>query len=440
MKLYKKIKGGFQKETNETYDDQIININHRAIKLERKVAEGGFGFIYEGIDQNTYEKFAVKKLAVFNDEQFEQLQNEVKFQKKLSDHENIVSLFDSQTTHIGNKKNVVILMEYCPDTLVKMMERKLEHSSQFSEDQVLKIFHSICMGVHHMHTQDPPIAHRDLKIENVLIGNDSIFKLCDFGSATTKQYFLESQQERYEAEEDIQANTTLTYRAPEMIDLYRENPITEKVDIWALGCVLYQLLFFKEAFDQGSELQILNGTYEIPKSQANMYSKEIIQLLHLMFTQDPEERPDIFDILDSVCNLMGKKPPQKPKNSIRKKQQNKKQNSQAKNQPNISKQPSHQGDQSQQFFSNFQWYDETNEEVDEPKLDKKGSKKLQKKPNTKMNSKSGKKPVLNLPKNQNRSQNRSQNQNQNQIQNQKKNQQKNQIQNQSLYQRKIQPK
>lgn len=51
-------------------------------------------------------------------------------------------------------------------------------------DQVLKVFYQCCKAVLHMHTQQPPITHRDLKLENLLIARDGTVKLCDFGSST----------------------------------------------------------------------------------------------------------------------------------------------------------------------------------------------------------------------------------------------------------------
>ncbi len=65
-----------------------------------------------------------------------------------------------------------------------------------------------------------------------MLKNGSDYKLCDFGSATTRVYNSANERERQLAEDDIQKNTTMNYRAPEMIDLYRKQVINEKVDIW----------------------------------------------------------------------------------------------------------------------------------------------------------------------------------------------------------------
>jgi serine/threonine protein kinase len=80
-------------------------------------------------------------------------------------------------------------------------------------------------------------------------------------------------------EEDIQKNTTMArnwkscqidlthlkaYRSPEMVDLYRDEWIAEKVDIWALGCVLFKMLYKFGPFEEGGRLQIINANYRYP--------------------------------------------------------------------------------------------------------------------------------------------------------------------------------
>ena len=69
-------------------------------------------------------------------------------------------------------------------------------------------------------------------MENVLVGADQKYKLCDFGSATDQVVQITNAASVVAAEEEIQKNTTLQYRAPEMIDLYSRRPIDERVDIW----------------------------------------------------------------------------------------------------------------------------------------------------------------------------------------------------------------
>lgn len=95
-------------------------------------------------------------------------------------------------------------------------------------------------------------------------------------------------------EDEIKKYTTLSYRAPEMIDLYTFGQnITTKADIWALGCLLYKLCFFTLPFGE-STLAIQNGTFTIPDN--SRYSTAMHQLIRYMLEPDVEKRPNIFQV------------------------------------------------------------------------------------------------------------------------------------------------
>ncbi|KAK4797300.1 hypothetical protein SAY86_029626 [Trapa natans] len=95
-------------------------------------------------------------------------------------------------------------------------------------------------------------------------------------------------------EDNIRKHTTPAYRAPEMWDLYRRELINEKVDIWALGCLLFRICYLKSAFDGDSKLQILNGNYRIP--DLPKYSSFITDLIRELLQASPDARPDITQV------------------------------------------------------------------------------------------------------------------------------------------------
>lgn len=129
--------------------------------------------------------------------------------------------------------------------------------------------------------------------------------LCDFGSATAR--ILNSNTHGIaNVEEEIQKYTTLSYRAPEMVDLYAGKNITTKADIWALGCLLYKLMFFNLPFGE-SILSIQSGVFSIPDN--SKYSKELHQLIRYMLEPDHENRPNIFQVCEIAFKLLGKDNP-----------------------------------------------------------------------------------------------------------------------------------
>ena len=129
--------------------------------------------------------------------------------KKLSGHPNIVQFCSAAS--IGKEESdtgqgeFLLLTELCKGQLVEFL-KKVEPKGPISCDTVLKIFYQTCRAVQHMHKQKPPIIHRDLKVENLLISNQGTIKLCDFGSATTVAYYPDyswSAQKRALVEEEV---------------------------------------------------------------------------------------------------------------------------------------------------------------------------------------------------------------------------------------------
>eukprot|EP01087_Luapelamoeba_hula_P013480 TRINITY_DN3848_c0_g1_i2.p1 TRINITY_DN3848_c0_g1~~TRINITY_DN3848_c0_g1_i2.p1 ORF type:complete len:460 (-),score=81.45 TRINITY_DN3848_c0_g1_i2:83-1462(-) len=88
----------------------------------------------------------------------------------------------------------------------------------------------------------------------------------------------------------------MMYRAPEMVDLYREDFIDTKVDIWSLGCMVYKLAFYNDPFE--GKLGILNGRYRIPDN--SIYSSRLHNFIAYLLQTDPVKRPDIFDVLQTL--------------------------------------------------------------------------------------------------------------------------------------------
>lgn len=176
----------------------------------------------------------------------------------------------------------------------------------FTEQEVLKIFCDIIEGVSRLHHCQTPILHRDLKVENVLQNDNGDFILCDFGSATGK--ILNPKIHGVSVvEEEIKKYTTLSYRAPEMIDFYTIGlPITVKSDIWALGCFLYKLCFFTLPFGE-STLAIQNGNFTIPDN--SKFSNAMHQLIRFMLEPDIDKRPNIFQVGEIAFPMQNRKNP-----------------------------------------------------------------------------------------------------------------------------------
>ncbi|XP_054583952.1 BMP-2-inducible protein kinase isoform X2 [Eptesicus fuscus] len=270
---------------------RVFAVGRYQVTLEESLAEGGFSTVFL-VRTHGGIRHALKRMYVNNLPDLNICKREIKIMKELSGHKNIVGYLDCAINSISdNVWEVLILMEYCrAGQVVNQMNKKLQ--TGFTEPEVLQIFCDTCEAVARLHQCKTPIIHRDLKVENILLNDGGNYVLCDFGSATNK--FLNPQKDGVNiVEEEIKKYTTLSYRAPEMINLYGGKPITTKADIWALGCLLYKLCFFTLPFGE-SQVAICDGSFTIPDN--SRYSHNIHCLIRFMLEPDPERRPDIFQV------------------------------------------------------------------------------------------------------------------------------------------------
>ncbi|XP_075154137.1 numb-associated kinase isoform X2 [Haematobia irritans] len=291
------------KEVN-SFVGKVFTVGRVTVIIEDVLAEGGFAMVFLAKSNVGNTKYALKRMYVNNEHDLNVAKREIQIASNLSGHKNIIGYVDSSITHTGNGVcEVLLLMPYCRHHMLAMMNARLQVG--FTEQEVLTIFCDIAEAVSRLHYCQTPIIHRDLKVENILQNDAGNFVLCDFGSATAK--ILNAQQHGVSAvEEEIQKYTTLSYRAPEMIDLFSGRNITTKADIWALGCLLYKLCFFNLPFGE-STLAIQNGTFSIPDS--SKYSKGMHQLIRFMLETDMEKRPNIWQVCDVAFRLIGKENP-----------------------------------------------------------------------------------------------------------------------------------
>ncbi|KAJ8565650.1 hypothetical protein K7X08_008226 [Anisodus acutangulus] len=279
-------------------EGRSIDIGNLKVHVRNAIAEGGFSCVY--LAQHGSKQYALKHIIVNDEESLDVVLKEISVMKSLKGHPNIVTLHAHTILDIGRTKEALLVMEYCENSLVSVLENR--GAGFFEEKQVLLIFRDVCNAVFAMHCQSPPIAHRDLKAENLLLGADGLWKLCDFGSTSTNHKRFEKPEEMGIEEDNIRKHTTPAYRAPEMWDLYRRELINEKVDIWALGCLLFRICYFKSAFDGESKLQVLNGNYRIP--ELPKYSTSITDVIRDMLQSSPDARPDITQVWFRVNGLL----------------------------------------------------------------------------------------------------------------------------------------
>ncbi|XP_064428481.1 AP2-associated protein kinase 1 isoform X26 [Mirounga angustirostris] len=297
--------GGSTSGLGSGYIGRVFGIGRQQVTVDEVLAEGGFAIVFLVRTSNGM-KCALKRMFVNNEHDLQVCKREIQIMRDLSGHKNIVGYIDSSINNVssGDVWEVLILMDFCRGgQVVNLMNQRLQ--TGFTENEVLQIFCDTCEAVARLHQCKTPIIHRDLKVENILLHDRGHYVLCDFGSATNK--FQNPQTEGVNAVEDeIKKYTTLSYRAPEMVNLYSGKIITTKADIWALGCLLYKLCYFTLPFGE-SQVAICDGNFTIPDN--SRYSQDMHCLIRYMLEPDPDKRPDIYQVSYFSFKLLKKECP-----------------------------------------------------------------------------------------------------------------------------------
>lgn len=300
---------------------ELVVGSHK-VTIIKYISEGGFAHVYTCKIKPYFrdsEIACLKRVLVPTKVQLNLLRQEVDAMKRLKDNEHIVSYIDSHASRVGSynptqgqQYEVFVLMEYCSKNgLIDFMNTRLTH--KLTEPEILRIMYDVTIGVAMCHHLRPPLLHRDIKIENVLIDEKGTYKLCDFGSVSNYYPPPRNAQQMQLMYDDTMRNTTPQYRAPEMIDMSHGFAVDDKLDIWALGCFLYKLCYYTTPFElpshksmQDLERLILTSDVIIPVNQRGLiFSPRLINIIKCCLRKDPRRRPTATQVLDEVCRMRG---------------------------------------------------------------------------------------------------------------------------------------
>ena len=253
----------------------------------KELGKGQYGIVWRvrwKKDQKNYYALKVIKKPAKNSKQEELLRMEVALMGSLN-HENIVDI----KSWFETEKNVYILMEYAEQG---DLYGQINKYKCVPEKIALPYLKNLVDALHYLNTFDKTgkekVLHRDIKGENILITKKGVGKLADFGFANI---FKKGQTRDT-------FGGTIHYVSPEVIDGKPQDP---KVDIWAIGILLFELLAgytpfdpkIKNATEKNFIDNILNKKVEFP----SYFSTGAREFINFILKKNPKNRPDIFEVM-----------------------------------------------------------------------------------------------------------------------------------------------
>ena len=221
LPISESVKNGLERES-KIDDFKIIKI----------LGSGSFGKVLLSEHKITKVKYAIKQIDKMNSNNIEgkpYFQREIEIMYKLH-HPNCIKLYN----HFEDEKYCYFIMEYIENgnlyDLIKKSPNKI-----LPINEVSHIIKQLVCAIYYLHNMNPPIIHRDIKPENILLDNNNIIKLTDFGWSN----YINLTEIR---------NTfcgTPLYFSPEII---MGNGHDNKVDIWCVGVIIFELLIGRIPF------------------------------------------------------------------------------------------------------------------------------------------------------------------------------------------------
>ncbi len=259
--------------------------------IKSKAGSGGMGEVYRALDKELNLEVALKLLKskyTHNHEMVQRFKREVTLARKVH-HENVVQLYDFEKL----ENHLYISMEFFHSRDLKVIIRS---KGIMTTEEIIPIMTQTCRGLWAAHRRG--IVHRDIKPQNILINDEGMVKLVDFGIATVIESAMESDSEFVVGTPD--------YMSPEQAKGEQTDP---RSDIYSLGTILYEMATGKPPFANPDAMKILVDQVEsmpIPPVELNPeIPLWLNELILKCLEKDPDARFDSVQIMERQLATCG---------------------------------------------------------------------------------------------------------------------------------------
>ncbi|XP_052191055.1 protein IMPAIRED IN BABA-INDUCED STERILITY 1-like isoform X2 [Diospyros lotus] len=245
----------------------------RADSFEKldKIGKGTYSTVYRARDVETGRIVALKKVQfdTFQVESVRFMAREIIILRRL-DHPNIMKL--EGVIASGSSSSIYLVFEYMEHDLSRLLSSS---GIKFSDAQIRCYMRQLLAGLDHCHSLG--VMHRDIKVSNILVNNEGILKIADFGLAN----FINARHQQALTSHVV----TLWYRPPEL--LLGSTNYGASVDLWSVGCVFAELYTHKPILKGRTEVEQLHKIFKLCGSPPDEYWKTSILPLATLLETPP---------------------------------------------------------------------------------------------------------------------------------------------------------